>query len=48
MDSVSKLKYDNMLYAQIDSVYAAVEKVGVGRGVGVQISETGWPSRGGR
>lgn len=34
-----------MLHAQIDAVYAAMERVG-GKGVGVQISETGWPSRG--
>ncbi|KAL6005754.1 hypothetical protein ACLOJK_006327 [Asimina triloba] len=45
VDPLSNLKYDNMLFAQIDAVYSAVTKLGYGR-VRVQISETGWPSKG--
>ncbi|KMZ73593.1 Beta-1,3-endoglucanase, family GH17 [Zostera marina] len=45
VDSGSNLKYDNMLYAQIDSVYYAIKAMGHGD-VDVRISETGWPSKG--
>lgn len=41
----NNLRYDNMLYAQIDSVYAALAQLGY-HNLDVQISETGWPSKG--
>lgn len=44
-DPNTKLNYDNMLYAMIDSVSAAVQAMGHAD-VDVSISETGWPSRG--
>ncbi|EMS63842.1 Glucan endo-1,3-beta-glucosidase 14 [Triticum urartu] len=39
------LVYDNMLYAQIDAVYAAMKAMGH-TDIGVRVSETGWPSKG--
>ncbi|GJZ13909.1 glucan endo-1,3-beta-glucosidase 11 [Tanacetum coccineum] len=45
VDPVSKLHYDNMLFAQIDAVYAALSSLGYSK-LPVQISETGWPSKG--
>ncbi|CAI9093347.1 OLC1v1028828C2 [Oldenlandia corymbosa var. corymbosa] len=45
LDPVSKLHYDNMLFAQVDAVHAALEYLGFKK-VCVQISETGWPSKG--
>ncbi|PWA92060.1 glycoside hydrolase family 17 [Artemisia annua] len=45
VDPVSKLHYDNMLFAQIDAVYAALSTLGYSK-LPVQISETGWPSKG--
>jgi hypothetical protein len=44
-DTNTKLNYDNMLYAQVDSVYAAIQALGH-TDIDVKISETGWPSRG--
>ncbi|KAL1827756.1 hypothetical protein ACET3Z_006168 [Daucus carota] len=44
-DPGTNLKYDNMLYAQIDAVYAAMKAMGH-TDIPVQISETGWPSKG--
>ncbi|WVZ68070.1 hypothetical protein U9M48_017060 [Paspalum notatum var. saurae] len=44
-DPNTGLVYDNMLYAQIDAVYAAMKAMGH-TDVGVRISETGWPSKG--
>lgn len=44
-DPITNLHYDNMLYAQIDAVYAAIKAMGH-TDIQVQISETGWPSRG--
>uniref|UniRef100_A0ACD5TFV6 Uncharacterized protein n=2 Tax=Avena sativa TaxID=4498 RepID=A0ACD5TFV6_AVESA len=44
-DPGTSLTYDNMLYAQIDAVYAAMEAMGHAD-VEVRISETGWPSGG--
>ncbi|XP_021716350.1 glucan endo-1,3-beta-glucosidase 14-like [Chenopodium quinoa] len=44
-DPVTNLHYDNMLYAQLDSIYAAIKKMGH-TDIEVQISETGWPSKG--
>ena len=45
VDPNTNLTYDNMLYAQIDAVYAAMKAMGH-TDVGVRISETGWPSKG--
>ncbi|KAI4382241.1 hypothetical protein MLD38_008229 [Melastoma candidum] len=44
-DAYTNLHYDNMLYAQIDAVYAAIKRMGH-TDVLVRISETGWPSKG--
>ncbi|XP_058087412.1 glucan endo-1,3-beta-glucosidase 14 [Magnolia sinica] len=44
-DPNTNLKYDNMLYAQIDSVYYAIKAMGHSD-IEVRISETGWPSKG--
>ena len=44
-DPTTGLNYDNMLYAQVDSVYAAIQALGH-TDVDVRISETGWPSSG--
>ncbi|KAH6778716.1 Glycosyl hydrolase superfamily protein [Perilla frutescens var. hirtella] len=45
VDSGTGLHYDNMFYAQIDAVHSAMEKLGY-KNVRLQISETGWPSKG--
>lgn len=45
VDPGSGLHYDNMFHAQVDAAYAAVEKLGY-KNVCLQISETGWPSKG--
>ncbi|KAL8263928.1 hypothetical protein R6Q59_022058 [Mikania micrantha] len=45
VDPGSNLHYDNMLFAQIDAVYAALGRLGYKK-MPVQISETGWPSKG--
>ncbi|PWA41213.1 glycoside hydrolase family 17 [Artemisia annua] len=45
VDSGNNLHYDNMLFAQIDAVYAALGSLGY-KQLPVQISETGWPSKG--
>ncbi|KAL3651073.1 hypothetical protein CASFOL_007476 [Castilleja foliolosa] len=45
VDSVSGLRYANMFHSQIDAAYSAVEKLGY-KNVRLQISETGWPSKG--
>ncbi|XP_027342442.1 glucan endo-1,3-beta-glucosidase 14-like [Abrus precatorius] len=44
-DPNTNLHYDNMLYAQIDAVYAAMKALGH-TDIEVRISETGWPSKG--
>ena len=44
-DPITNLHYDNMLYAQIDAVYAAIKAMGH-TDIQVQVSETGWPSQG--
>nr|CAB3449935.1 unnamed protein product [Digitaria exilis] len=44
-DPHTGLRYDNMLYAQVDAVYAAIQRLGY-TDVEVKVSETGWPSRG--
>ncbi|GER43664.1 glucan endo-1 3-beta-glucosidas [Striga asiatica] len=45
VDPITDLKYENMFEAQIDAAHAAMEKLGY-RNVCLQVSETGWPSRG--
>ncbi|XP_019163640.1 PREDICTED: glucan endo-1,3-beta-glucosidase 14-like isoform X1 [Ipomoea nil] len=45
IDPITNLKYDNMLYGQIDAVYSAMKAMGHAD-VEVKISETGWPSKG--
>lgn len=45
IDPSSNLHYDNMLFAQMDAVYAALAAVGYKK-LMVHISETGWPSKG--
>ncbi|KAG9448056.1 hypothetical protein H6P81_014184 [Aristolochia fimbriata] len=45
VDPYTKLRYDNMLYAQVDSVIVAMARMGY-QNVEVRVSETGWPSRG--
>ncbi|GJY12087.1 glucan endo-1,3-beta-glucosidase 14-like protein [Tanacetum coccineum] len=45
IDPNTNLKYDNMLYAQIDAVYSAIRALNYDN-ILVQISETGWPSKG--
>lgn len=45
IDPITNLRYDNMLYAQIDAVYSAIKVLGYSN-IQVQISETGWPSKG--
>lgn len=45
VDPVTNLRYDNMLYAQIDAVYSALKAMGH-TDIQVKISETGWPSKG--
>ncbi|KAF7814793.1 glucan endo-1,3-beta-glucosidase-like [Senna tora] len=39
------LKYYSLLYAMVDSVYAAMEKIGYS-GVPIVVAETGWPTKG--
>lgn len=45
LDPGSNLHYDNMLFAQIDAVYSALSSLGYKK-LPLQISETGWPSKG--
>ncbi|KAJ4891129.1 hypothetical protein Rs2_30877 [Raphanus sativus] len=45
VDPNTNLHYDNMLFAQIDALYAAIKTLGH-TDVEVRISETGWPSKG--
>ncbi|KAG8387494.1 hypothetical protein BUALT_Bualt02G0027000 [Buddleja alternifolia] len=44
-DPLTTLRYDNMLYAQIDAVYSAIKAMGH-NDIQVKVSETGWPSKG--
>ncbi|KAF8030955.1 hypothetical protein BT93_D0213 [Corymbia citriodora subsp. variegata] len=45
VDPYTKLRYDNMLYAQVDAVTFAMARMGF-EGIEVRVSETGWPSKG--
>ncbi|XP_068666671.1 glucan endo-1,3-beta-glucosidase 11-like [Aristolochia californica] len=45
VDPYTRLHYDNMLYAQVDSVIVAMARIGY-QNVEVRVSETGWPSKG--
>ncbi|KAL6987550.1 hypothetical protein U1Q18_013294 [Sarracenia purpurea var. burkii] len=45
VDPISNLHYNNMLFAQIDAVHFALVSLGFNK-LPVQISETGWPSKG--
>ncbi|XP_068666305.1 glucan endo-1,3-beta-glucosidase 11-like [Aristolochia californica] len=45
VDPYTRLHYDNMLYAQVDSVIVAMARMGY-QNVEVRVSETGWPSKG--
>ncbi|XP_073057520.1 glucan endo-1,3-beta-glucosidase 14-like [Primulina eburnea] len=44
-DPYTKLRYDNMLYAQVDAAIFALSRMGYGE-IEVAVAETGWPSRG--
>lgn len=45
VDPNTRLRYDNMLYAQVDAVVFAMAKLGFSD-IEVRVSETGWPSKG--
>ncbi|KAK1275493.1 Glucan endo-1,3-beta-glucosidase 11 [Acorus gramineus] len=45
VDPNTRLRYDNMLYAQVDAVIFSIAKMGFGN-IEVRVSETGWPSKG--
>ncbi|XP_030470729.1 glucan endo-1,3-beta-glucosidase 11 [Syzygium oleosum] len=45
VDPYTKLRYDNMLYAQVDAITFAMARMGF-EGIEVRVSETGWPSKG--
>lgn len=45
VDPGTGLHYDNMFHAQIDAAHSAIERLGY-KNVLLQISETGWPSKG--
>ncbi|CAL5019784.1 unnamed protein product [Urochloa decumbens] len=46
LDSGNGLKYYSLLDAQLDAVFAAVNRLGNYNAVRVVVSETGWPSKG--
>ncbi|KAH6836780.1 Glycosyl hydrolase superfamily protein [Perilla frutescens var. hirtella] len=46
IDPNTNLRYDNMLYAQIDAVYSAIKALVGHSDIQVKVSETGWPSKG--
>ncbi|KAK4748712.1 hypothetical protein SAY87_015298 [Trapa incisa] len=45
LDPSTNLHYDNMLFAQIDAFYSALNALGY-KNLSVHVSETGWPSKG--
>lgn len=45
-DPAMKLHYDNLLFAQLDAVHAAIASLGYPP-IPVHVAETGWPSQGG-
>ncbi|VFR03068.1 unnamed protein product [Cuscuta campestris] len=45
VDPATNLRYDNMMYAQVDAVLVAMYRLGF-NAVEVRVSETGWPSKG--
>lgn len=45
VDPGTNLRYENMLFAQIDAVHSALAAVGYKK-LAIHISETGWPSKG--
>ncbi|GAV66360.1 Glyco_hydro_17 domain-containing protein, partial [Cephalotus follicularis] len=45
VDPYTKLRYDNMLYAQVDAAIFAIARMGCGN-IEVKVSEMGWPSKG--
>lgn len=45
LDPSTNLHYDNMLFAQMDAFYSALNAVGY-KNLTVHVSETGWPSKG--
>ncbi|KAM6552103.1 hypothetical protein CsatB_001911 [Cannabis sativa] len=45
IDPYTKLRYDNMLYAQVDAIIFAMARMGFSN-IEVRVSETGWPSKG--
>ncbi|GAV87698.1 LOW QUALITY PROTEIN: Glyco_hydro_17 domain-containing protein, partial [Cephalotus follicularis] len=45
VDPYTKLRYDNMLYTQVDAAIFAIARMGYGN-IEVKVSETGWPSKG--
>ncbi|KAK4795937.1 hypothetical protein SAY86_028263 [Trapa natans] len=44
-DPATKLHYDNLLFAQVDAVHAAIASLGYPQ-IPVHVTETGWPSAG--
>ncbi|XP_062160637.1 glucan endo-1,3-beta-glucosidase 11-like [Alnus glutinosa] len=46
VDPNTNLRYDNMLYAQVDAVSFAINRMGYGGILEVLVLETGWPSKG--
>ncbi|XP_002971087.2 glucan endo-1,3-beta-glucosidase 7 [Selaginella moellendorffii] len=45
VDPKTKLRYYNLMDAQVDAVYSAMAKLGF-QDIGIVVSETGWPSAG--
>nr|ABR18134.1 unknown [Picea sitchensis] len=45
VDPNNNIRYNNMLYAQVDAVYSALSALGY-TNIEVTVSETGWPSKG--
>lgn len=43
-DKYTKIRYTNMLDAQLDAIYSAMKRIGYGD-VQIMIGETGWPTQ---